>query len=352
MTRPYLSVIVPAYNCAPALARALAALSASDLPRADWELIVADDGSTDDTPRVAERFADRIVRVPGGPKGPARARNDGAEEAGGEVLVFIDADVCVAPQTLRQFAALFRARPALGAAFGAYDLVPDAPGVVSQYRNLLHHYVHSRSPGPATTFWAGCGAVRRTAFVAAGGFDAVRYPRPQIEDIELGYRLTALGFPILLVPEITGTHLKRWTFRGGIVTDFRDRGVPWMQLLLERRETAAAGPLNLALREKVFTVLAPLGLACVAASLVFGSLVLALAAIVLFLCIIVGNAPLLRWFVRVRGWRFAIAVVPLRVAYYVLNAISAGWAMLAPAGRTHRAGPARDDRLLSSRTSS
>ena len=352
MTRPYLSVIVPAFNCGPALRRSLAALSASDLPRADWELIVADDGSTDDTPRVAGQSADRVVHVPEGPKGPARARNDGAQDAQGDVLVFIDADVCVAPQTLRQFAALFRARPELGAAFGAYDLVPDAPGVVSQYRNLLHHYVHSQSPGPATTFWAGCGAVRRTAFVAVGGFDAVRYPRPQIEDIELGYRLSALGYPILLVPEITGTHLKRWTFRGGVITDFRDRGVPWMHLLLERRETAAAGPLNLALREKVFTLLAPLGLALLVASLVFGSMVLALSAIGVFFCIIAGNASLLRWFGHVRGWRFAVAVVPLRVAYYVLNAISAGWAMLVPAGRFHRAGPVRDDKLLPSRASS
>ena len=336
MTSPYLSVIVPAYNCLPTLARTLAALAASDLPRAEWELIVGDDGSTDDTPLTAARVADRVVRVAEGPKGPGAARNEAAREAVGEVLVFIDADVCVAPTTLRQFAELFRSRPELGAAFGAYDLAPEAPGVVSQYRNLLHHYVHSTSAGPAITFWAGCGAMRREVFSAAGGYDTERYRRPQIEDIELGYRLTAAGIPILLCPDIQGTHLKQWTLRGGFVTDFRDRGVPWMQLLLERREVAAAGPLNLGVREKAFTLLVPLAAAAFVAAIAFRSRGLALVAVGALLIVIVGNAALLAWFARVRGWRFAITIIPLRLGYYALNAVSAAWAIFGHWSRGRR----------------
>ena len=275
------------------------------------------------------------------PGGPGRARNEGAGRARGEVLVFVDADVCVARTTLRQFAELFRATPALGAAFGAYDQAPEAAGLVSQYRNLLHHYVHSASAGPATTCWAGCGAVRREAFVAVGGFDAERYRRPQIEDIELGYRLSAAGWPIVLVPEIMGKHLKRWTFLGGVVTDFRDRGVPWMQLILERREVAAAGPLNLAIREKIFTVIAPLGIAAALLAVAFRSWTLGAAAAAAFIAIIVGNATMLAWFARIRGWRFAACVVPLRLAYYALNAVSAAWAML---GHLRHSNPARASR--------
>ena len=58
--------------------------------------------------------------------------------------------------------------------------------MVSQYRNLLHHFVHQHGHAEASTFWAGCGAIRRAAFDAVGGFDAARFPRPSIEDIELG----------------------------------------------------------------------------------------------------------------------------------------------------------------------
>jgi hypothetical protein len=355
MTPPYLSVIVPAYNCVPTLTRTLAALGASDLARSEWELIVADDGSTDQTGATASRMADRVVRLPDGPSGPAAARNRGAALATGEVLVFVDADVCVAPTTLSQFAALFRGHPSLGAAFGSYDATPEAPDVVSQYRNLLHHYVHTTSPGPAVTFWAGCGAMRRTVFTEAGGYDAARYRRPQIEDIELGYRLTARGVPIVLCPEITGTHLKRWTFRGGVVTDFRDRGVPWMHLILERGEVAAAGPLNLAAREKAFTVLAGIGAMSGLAALAFRSWMAVAVMAGAFTIILVGNRPLLGWYRRMRGPRFALAIIPLRLVYYTQNGVAAAWAIaghvLRGRGRPGRASNGTDDKFLSDRPS-
>ena len=57
---------------------------------------------------------------------------------------------------------------------------------MAAFRNLLHHTVHCRSQGEVGSFWAGLGAVRRSAFETAGGFDAERYPEPSIEDIELG----------------------------------------------------------------------------------------------------------------------------------------------------------------------
>ena len=95
------------------------------------------------------------------------------------------------------------------------------------------------------------GAVRAHVFRSAGGFDAQRYPRPPIEDIELGHRIRALGYRITLRPEIHRTHLKRWTLRVRIVTDVRDRGIPWMRLLRER--PASSHSLNLRPAEKVYT---------------------------------------------------------------------------------------------------
>lgn len=352
MSECRLSVIVPAYNCAPTLRRALAALQASDFPRTAWELIVADDGSTDDTPVVASAMADHMVRVDGGPRGPGFARNVAARGAIGDVLVFVDADVCVSPTVLEQFDALFAANPGLGAAFGAYDTSPDAPGLVSQYRNLLHHYVHSLSPGPAVTFWAGCGAMRRDVFEEMGGFDVQRYTRPQIEDIELGYRLAARGIPILLRPDIQGKHLKRWTLKGGFVTDVRDRGVPWMQLLMERREVAAAGPLNLQAREKLFTALAPLGVLLVLAGMGFRSMWMLSAGVAALAFVVSGNAPLLRWFSRMRGRSFAMRIIPLRLAYYVLNAFSGACGAVLHLRASGRASRPPNDRFSTSRVRS
>ena len=150
-----LSVVVPATDQPATLGRCRAAILAADDP--PEELIV-------------------IEEPPGA--GPAAARNAGAERATGSVLVFIDSDVIVRRDVFSRIRAAFEADPELMALFGSYDDSPSAHGVVSTYRNLLHHYMHQRYDGLASTFWAGLGAVRRDTFMAVGGFDARALPRP------------------------------------------------------------------------------------------------------------------------------------------------------------------------------
>lgn len=328
--RPRMSVIVPAYRCTPYLRVTLEALERSTLARDVWELIVVDDSSDDDTADVARTKADLVLTTDDGPRGPACARNIGARQAHGAVIVFVDADVVVMPDTL----ALIDERMQdhnIGAVFGSYDAFPSAPGLVSQYRNLLHHYVHHQHPGDASTFWAGCGAVRRDAFLEVGGFDEHRYPRPQIEDIELGYRLRAHGVVIVLDPRIQGKHLKRWTLSGMIRTDLRERAIPWMHLLIERNETITPGPLNLHWRQKLLTVSSCLALLLLAVAAMTLDSRWLLPVSVLAGVIVLGDLALFAWFSRARGPLFASAAVPLRWAFYVVSGVGAAWAIV-----THR----------------
>ena len=153
-------------------------------------------------------------------------------------VVFIDADVCVHPHTLAQFAAAFAADATIDAVVGSYDETPAAPNFLSQYKNLFHHYVHQRYDGEISTFWSGCGAMRREQCLAFGGFDAQRYRRPAIEDIELGTWMSAAGRRIVLDRQIQATHLKRWTFWKLLKTDICDRGVPWIRLMWRARVMA------------------------------------------------------------------------------------------------------------------
>jgi hypothetical protein len=229
--RARLAVVVPATNDPPHLDACLAAIERSTEP-AD-ELVV--------------------VRKPTH-SGPAAARNAGAAQTASEILVFVDADVLVHADALARIRRRFEADPGLAAVFGSYDARPAAAGVVSQFRNLLHHYVHQEGAGPASTFWAGLGAVRRAAFDESGGFDAARYPRPSIEDIELGARLHGRGERLELDPQILGTHLKSWSLGAMLRTDTLDRGVPWGVLLL-RREASPTG-LNLGARHRATAVAA------------------------------------------------------------------------------------------------
>jgi GT2 family glycosyltransferase len=201
--------------------------------------------------RTAEAPPEELIVVdhPAG-AGPAAARNAGAQQATGDILVFVDSDVVVHADAFLRIRDAFADRPELSAVFGAYDDAPPAQGVVSAFRNLLHHHVHASSPGPAHTFWAGLGAVRRQTFIAHGGFDARRYARPSIEDVELGVRMTAAGARIELDPAIQGTHLKSWTLPEMIRTDFHRRGVPWVVLLC-RQGGGGSMVLNLGWRHRM-----------------------------------------------------------------------------------------------------
>lgn len=77
--------------------------------------------------------------------------------------------VGVHPETLGEVVQVFEEDPALDALFKSYDKSPAAPNLLSQYRNLLHHWTHQQAREEASTFWAGvAGAVRRSVFVAHG----------------------------------------------------------------------------------------------------------------------------------------------------------------------------------------
>jgi hypothetical protein len=189
----------------------------------------------------------------------------------------------------------------------------------------MHHYVHHQNAGPAETFWAGCGAVRSTVFIECGMFDEWHYVRPQIEDIELGHRIRAHGHPILLRPEIQGTHLKQWTFRNVVATDLHDRGVPWMRLLVEQGDSGNTSVLNVRRREKLFVAMIWLAVVLAAVALLTRDVRWLLGSAALTLPVMLGNLKMYRFFARQRGLWFALRVVPVNLLYYFLNGISALW---------------------------
>ncbi len=329
VTRPRLSVVVPAHQGAQVLPLSLSALFRSDLPREMWELIVVDDASTNETALVAARFADTVVRLPGQPGGPAYARNRGFEASRGDIVAFVNADVCVHRDTLRRMVALLDQNSELSAVFGSYDSTPSHPTLVSEFRNLLHHFVHQRDAGDAETFWAGCGAIRANVFREVGMFDEWHYPRPQIEDIELGRRMRLHGHRIMLRPEIQGTHLKRWTLKDVMTTDFKHRGVPWTRLLLQEGPGGSVNVLNIRSSEKVCTALAGMVWVSLLSALVLASWWPLLALPVIATLIAFLNRPFYRFIARERGLRLIPAMLPLHIMYYATNVISVmiGWVL-------------------------
>jgi GT2 family glycosyltransferase len=315
-----LSIIVPAYNNPNDLLACLAALGASSGP--DSEIIVVDDGSTDEIRSVATTMGVKVLRLPKN-LGPSSARNHGARHATGDVLLFVDSDIVAAPAAVNSLIQVLERDPSVAAVFGSYDNRPRAKGVVSQYRNLLHHYVHQTGNPEASTFWGGFGAIRRSVFESVGGFDEKRFARC-IEDIELGYRLRRGGHRIVLDKATQVTHLKRWTLRSVIRTDVRCRAIPWAHLILEQ---GAPDDLNLKAGQRVSVVLVALVCILLAASLVLApfrlpALELAAGAI---LAVIVLNRALYGFFVRQRGLLFTFAAVPLHLLYFLYCGLAYLW---------------------------
>ncbi len=309
-----LTVIIPVRNSAVHLAECLAALRASTL--SGFECIVVDDGSTDSSADVARSFGVEVIST-SRPAGPGAARNRGARAARTELLFFLDADVCVHPDTLERMVRRFSADPALDAVIGSYDEAPAAPGFISQYKNLMGCYFHQRARRAASTFWSACGGIRRFVMLEFGGFDE-RYTRPCIEDIEFGRRMITAGRRVALDPLIRVKHLKGWTLSRLIASDIFDRALPWTRLIL--RENHLPNDLNLRHREKVsvaFTWLAIVFLGASAGRPFFMiPFALGLGATVAL------QVDFWRFLAARRGWGFAIAAIPMHLLYFSYSGLA------------------------------
>ena len=276
------------------------------MPRESWELIVIDDSLR---------------------KGPAFARNRGIEKAKAPIVVFVDSDVMVHQDALRLMLNHFNDE-SVKAVFGSYDTSPLAQGIVSQYRNLLHAYVHQHAGGDVESFWAGCGAARRESLIAVGMFDEKRFERPEMEDVELGYRMRDAGMKIVLDPAVQCTHRKRWSLPRMVSSDFARRGVPWTKLLLDRGEFLHPRGLSLGKRESLGVFSAPVWLASTIAGILTWNLAWLIVAVAALIVFLVSSSRFLGWLVRVKGLPFALAAIPLHIVYNVVAFSALIWGVV------------------------
>ena len=332
-----ISVVVPAHAAGPALTACLGALAAAE-PR-PLEVIVACDGDVPGAEATARAHGFTVL-AGAARRGAAAARNAGSRAAGGDVILFLDSDVMAPPDLVGRIAEAFRARPELTALIGSYDAAPSEPALVSRYRNLLHHYVHQTSDPVASTFWGACGAVRRAALHAAGGFDE-SYEGASIEDIELGARLRAAGATLRLDRTLQVRHLKRWTLGSFLWTDLFRRALPWTRLML--RERRMPNDLNLRFRHRVSTASSMALAASLPAVAVGGPARLVPAA--LLAVFLAANAGLFAFLWRKGPW-LALAAVPLHVLHNLAGAAGFALALLVHAVRPGR--PSRHLALLPS----
>jgi glycosyltransferase involved in cell wall biosynthesis len=313
---PLISVIVPVYNGGTFLNECLDALFSSNYK--NFEIVVVDDGSTDSSSDIAKSKGAVVLKSKRKQSGPAAARNLAANEVTGDLLLFVDADVVVKPDTLNKFAAAFEKGPDIAAVFGSYDDMPAETNFLSQYKNLQHHYIHQISNPEASTFWAGLGAIRTNVFLSIGGFDCEQFKVPSIEDIELGVRLRQAGCRIVLDREIQGKHLKKWTASSLLKTEIFCRAVPWSKLILTRQ--GLINDLNLKTNDRLSAALVAVALLLI--PFLFWNYVLSILCVLSLCSVFALNWKILSFYGRRKGWLFALMTFPWLISYFLYSGTS------------------------------
>ena len=193
---PYISIIIPVHNQAHLLKKLLRSIWAEDMPADSVEVVVTDDGSARP---VAEELAGdplisgkpiRMLRHEKG-RGAAAARNTCCDAAGGEVLVFLDADTILERGSLRRVYDRFQSEPQLGAVNGGGSMDPANSGdrFTPGERSVLDHIQQNRRVIQSCTFFTPrFGAVRKKYFEACGKYDPA-FPGASVEEYEFGHRL-------------------------------------------------------------------------------------------------------------------------------------------------------------------
>jgi glycosyltransferase involved in cell wall biosynthesis len=210
------SVVIPTYNRAATLRQTLTALMAQDYP--DYEIIVVDDGSTDDTRAMIAREFPQVRYIYQQNRGPAAARNRGIAHARGEIIAFTDDD-CVPPRDWLARLADGYARYPDVVGVGGYLEAPDevlqrAP--LARYERFIARRVFRVSEREYVGgFECPAGgtnniAYRRAILERVGGFDE-SFPYAAGEDADLKWRICQLGARLLYVP-VKMTHLQTYTW--------------------------------------------------------------------------------------------------------------------------------------------
>lgn len=214
-----LSVLVATRDRASSLASTLASLTASDTAGLDWEILVVDNGSSDETPAVLADFASRLplVGLAEPRAGKNRALNRALERARGRLLVFTDDDVVVAPRWLAAFARAAGRWPAAGGFGGPIEprFPPGTPGWIAAPDFVLASEAfgrRSRQPeGPTAALPFGANLALRAALFEGLRFDEAVGPvagasYAQGSEWALLTRLRAQGVGFVHVPDAAVVH--------------------------------------------------------------------------------------------------------------------------------------------------
>lgn len=214
---PAISIVMPVRNAQDYLDRSLSSVYANSFK--DFEMIVVNDGSKDDSEKIIRKYPiDTYIVFPSN-KGHAVARNEGANKAKGRIILFIDADIELKEDTLKKIFGHFE-DTACQCVIGLYSKTHPNSDIFSCYKNMWIHYTYFTSPERVNWFFSAIGAIKKEIWDKSGFFDPKFHIKTGGGDIDFGFRLIRQGISIILDKDIEVIHLKKFNLYKLLKNDF------------------------------------------------------------------------------------------------------------------------------------
>ena len=197
-----IAVIIPVYNSSQTLKECLDAVFSNKFEK--FEVIVISDNSEDNSIDIAKNYNCKIIELKQN-KGPAFARNTGANSASGDILLFVDADVIVKEDILMHVNKAFNNKE-VNVVQGIYSHEPNYKNIITQYQqSFFCYYTWHEQYRYTNTLTSMCFAVRKNTFLKLKGFNT-NIKKATAEDEEFGYKLINDGNKILISRDLNVEH--------------------------------------------------------------------------------------------------------------------------------------------------
>ncbi|MBI5049876.1 MAG: glycosyltransferase family 2 protein [Nitrospirae bacterium] len=231
-----LSIVIPTYNAERFMTNLLDSIFKSEFK--DFEVVIVDDCSTDNTVKAAQKYPVRVIEQEKN-EGPAKARNIGVEAAKGDIIFFLDSDVIVLDGSIKEIHDYFLMNPSAKCVIGVCATEPLNKGFVPRYMAIFE-YIHliGTKDSKVSVFAPRCGAIKKDFFRELGGYSE-SYKGADVEDFELARRINKNDC-IFLDEKIRVKH-QFANFRQAVRNYFK-RVVMWMHLFFREKQLDNAGP--------------------------------------------------------------------------------------------------------------
>jgi cellulose synthase/poly-beta-1,6-N-acetylglucosamine synthase-like glycosyltransferase len=332
---PSVTVIVAARDEAAVIDTTLRALDAVDYPPELFEVVVIDDGSSDDTYALAAAVQQRArhrmrIQHYGSSGGKARRLNEVTDQVGSDLLLFLDADHQVEPDLVRRMVALFGGKPDVACVQVASSPRNVDQNILTKLAEMAHLFpCHASHRGKSVAMFVGSGGmVRRAALREIGGF----HPDMLVEDLEMSYRLYRAGYRVVYEDSLRTRDLAADSFRGFFVQRHRWMSGLWQAMAYHRHETEARVPLGLVRAYYVQLSLDGIGALCLCALMMYFAL--AVLGLITFPATALITYALVSYVISfsvgcLRGGQPGkLLYMPLAAVYIIAYAIPASWALV------------------------